>query len=190
MYSHRSIPIPSAGLITRSAVLFLAIASLGCTEEAAPDGSTGLQQIATDAQLYKLVTETAPYTTYVLFPRADSVTTGTLNGSTAHRPLVRVRMNPTAFSVLQDGRLPAGATFPDGSILFKEIVSAGTTTLFAMIYKDRTNPLAGSGWLWAEYEPDGSVFFSISERGSGCVSCHMREQGPQHDLVRTFERQR
>ena len=55
--------------------------------------------------------------------------------------------------------------------------------------KDRGNPLAGDGWLWAEYGPTGSVTFSVSNRGSACTSCHRREQGPQNDFVRTFERQ-
>ena len=149
-------------------------------------------QISTDAQLFKLVTEREPFSRYVLFPNADSITSGTLNGSTAHQPVVRVSMNATAFSALQNGALPSGAAFTDGSIIFKEIRTGGQTTLYAIEYKDRTNPLAEStsGWLWAEYFPDGRVFFSINTRGGGCIGCHSREQGPQNDFVRTFERQR
>jgi len=41
----------------------------------------------------------------------------------------------------------------------------------------------------AEYRPDGSLGFSISNRGNVCTGRHLRPQGPQNDLVRTFERQ-
>ena len=58
------------------------------------------------------------------------------------------------------------------------------------MYKDASNTLASDGWLWAEFSPDGSVGYSVSNRGTACTSCHQREQGPQNDLVRTFERQR
>jgi hypothetical protein len=56
--------------------------------------------------------------------------------------------------------------------------------------RDRLSPHAGEGWLWAEFEPDGTPFISVTGAGRNCTGCHMREQGPQHDLVRTFERRR
>lgn len=148
------------------------------------------QQISSDAQLFTLVTQIQPFALYALFPRADSVTSGTLNGSNAHQPMVRVSMNAKAFSALQNDTLPAGTAFPDSSIILKQIISGGQTILYALIYKDRSNPLAGNGWLWAEYQLDGVVMYSITNRGSSCTGCHAREQGPQHDFVRTFERQR
>lgn len=58
------------------------------------------------------------------------------------------------------------------------------------MYKDTANPLAGGGWLWAEFSPTGTPLYSISNRGSACTGCHRRERGPLNDLVRTFERQR
>ena len=89
------------------------------------------------------------------------------------------------------GKLPAGTRFPNGSVIFKEVrTSGGATTIYTVMYKDGDNPLAASGWLWAEYTPTGSVVYSISNRGVACTACHSFEQGPQNDLVRTFERQR
>jgi len=146
-------------------------------------------QISSDRKLYTLVTQTQPFTSYVLFPRVDSVGSGTLNGSNAHRPLVRVRMNATAYGALQNDTLPSGDTFPDGSILLKEIIENGEVTLYAIMVRDRENPLAGAGRLWAELRPDGDVFYSITNRGEGCVGCHALEKGTTNDLVRTFERQ-
>jgi len=144
-----------------------------------------------DASLYRLVTQTEPFATYTPFPSADEFTTGRLVGSEAHRPVVRVTLNARAMSALVDGRLPAGARFPDGSIVFKEIRASQSATphLYAVMYRDQANPLAGAGWLWAELSPTGSVAFSVTQRGSGCVGCHRLGLGPQNEMVRTFERQ-
>ena len=148
--------------------------------------------VRTDAAMFALVTQTDPFGRYTVFPNADEFTTGRLNGSEAHRPVIRVSLNAIAAGALQNGRLPSGGRFPDGSIVFKEIRPTATAspTLYAVMVKDSANSLAGNGWLWAEYGPTGSVTFSISNRGSACTSCHLREQGPGNDLVRTFERQR
>lgn len=143
-----------------------------------------------DAELFRLVTQVQPFTSYFLFPNVDSVTSGSLNGSTAHRPLVRVSMNAIALGALRADTLPAGTSFPDGAIIFKQIRdSAQTPILYAIEYKDRNNPLAANGWLWAEYNIDGSAAYSVTNGGRGCIACHSRDRGLQNDHVRTFERQ-
>ena len=148
--------------------------------------------IRDDASLFRLISQTDAFGRYTVFPNAEEFTTGRLNGSEAHRPVIRVSLNATAAGALQNGRLASGARFPDGSIVFKEIRPSATAspTLYAVMVKDSANSLAGNGWLWAEYGPTGSVVFSVSNRGNACTSCHQREQGPQNDLVRSFERQR
>lgn len=144
-----------------------------------------------DASLFRLVSQTDPFTRYTVLPNAEEFATGRLNGSEAHRPIIRVSFNAVAAGALQGGRLPSGATFPTGSIVFKEIRPSATaaTTLYAVMVKDSGNPLAGDGWLWAEYGPSGSVAYSVNSRGGACIECHRREQGPRNDLVRSFERQ-
>lgn len=146
--------------------------------------------ISSDDVLFTYITRTDPFVSYPLFPRVDSVTSGTLNGSTAHQPFVRVSLNARALAVLENGSLPNGTMFPDGSVVFKQIIMGGQTVLYAVILKDSQNPLAANGWLWAEYRPDGTTAISVTQHGGGCIGCHSREQGPQHDFVRTFERQR
>ena len=173
-----------------STLLVISCSLLSCQDEGTSNPPPTGGAIYTDAQLFAFVTQTQPFTSYSLFPRADSVTSGTLNGSNAHQPMVRVSMNARALSALQNDTLPGGNAFPDSSTIFKQIIMSGQTVLYALIFKDRSNRLAGNGWLWAEYQPNGDVMFSITNHGSICTACHAREQGPQHDFVRTFERQR
>jgi hypothetical protein len=156
---------------------------------AAPSPADGIRD---SAALFQLITQTDPFTGYTLFPNVEEFTIGRLNGSEAHRAIVRVSINARALGTLQSGRLPTAAQFPDGSIIFKEIrpLADAPVSLYAVMYKDPGNTLAGDGWLWAEFAPDGSVGYSVSNRGTACTSCHQREQGPLNDFVRTFERQR
>jgi hypothetical protein len=175
-------------LVTLETALVLALLCTSCKDGSSPPPPGGTA-ITTDAQLFSHITTTDPFTGYALFPNADSITSGTLNGSHAHRPLVRVSMNATAFGALRGDTLPAGSSFPTGAIIFKQIISDGEVTLYAILYKDPGNSSAGNGWLWAEYYPSGSIAFSITNRGAGCTTCHALEQGPQHDYIRTFERQ-
>lgn len=170
--------------------IMLGYGSAGCGGDDDPVNPGEPNGVTTDAQLFTLITETEPFGDYELFPNADSVAAGTLDGSEAHRPLVRVSLNSTAQSALVDGRLPEGGSFPDGSIVFKRVTFSDRPTVYAVMYKDRDNPLSGRGWLWAEFEEDASVIYSIGLKGPGCVNCHVRQDGPSNDLVRTFERQR
>jgi hypothetical protein len=165
-----------------SGFFFVACSDQG-TVETRPSG------IDSDQEIVELITVAQPFRSYTLFPDADSVAAGTLNGSNAHQPRVRVSMNSTAFDALLGGRLPEGESFPDGSIIVKEVIMDGRATLLAVLVKDRSNPLAGHGWLWSELQPDGITVYSMRNRGEGCVGCHSRDEGPRHDLIRTFERQ-
>ena len=166
--------------------------SSGSTSATPTSPSAPVSGIRTDAALFQLITQTDAFSRYTLLPSADEFTTGRLNGSEAHRPVIRVSFNAIAAGALQNGRLPSGGRFPDGSVVFKEIRPSATAsaTLYAVMYKDSANALNGNGWLWAEYGTSGSVSFSVSNRGNACTSCHQRELGPQNDLVRSFERQR
>ncbi len=173
-------------------VLTASMVAVGCSDESArppsaPSPATTDGGTDSDAALLALVTEGQPFSSYMRFPDVDVIRSGT----SAHQPFVRVSMNQIAFAVLQNGRLPAGSTFPNGSIIFKEVLSGanGAPSVYTIMYKDRNNAQAGNGWLWAEYTPNRSVMYSISNRGGACIGCHSLEQGPQHDLVRTFERQ-
>ena len=156
--SHRSSRLGLALI----AALSVAVA---CRSTPTAPSATGIDA---DAALFKLISETDAFTRYSTFPNAEEFAMGRLSGSEAHAPVVRVRLNATAAAVLVNGRLPAGGAFPDGSIVFKEIrpSASAAATLYAVMVKDRTNQLAGGGWLWAEYTPSGSTRFSVKNRGS------------------------
>ena len=161
----------------------------GCKDQGSTPPPTS-NRISTDEQFFNHITQTDSFVTYTLFPDVDSVAQGTLNGSNAHQPMVRVSMNALASAALDDDTLRVGTSFPDGSVIFKQIIISGQPTLYAVMYKDRTNAFAGAGWLWAEYHVEGTTEYSMSNRGGACVPCHSLERGLSHDFVRTFERRR
>lgn len=98
----------------------------------------------------------------------------------------KLKFNATAAAALDStGELPAGNSFPNGSLLVKEVYNGTSLSLYAVMKKSPGDNNAGSGWVWAEYEPGGSVVFSAGKRGDGCISCHSGT--PNRDLVRTFD---
>ena len=98
----------------------------------------------------------------------------------------KLRFNATAVSALDStGELPTGNNFPTGSIIVKEVYDGSNISLYAVMKKDPSNGNAGSGWVWAEFHPDGSAAFSTGKKGDGCISCH--NGSPNRDLTRTFD---
>lgn len=181
----------SLGMTVAATALAVAAACGGSQSTPTSPGGAPAGTLRDDASLFRLVSQTDPFTRYTVLPNAEEFATGRLNGSEAHRPVIRVSFNAVAAGALQNGRLPANTAFPSGSIVFKEIKPSATAaaTLYAVMVKETGNSLAGDGWLWAEYGPSGSVAYSVNNRGGACTSCHRREQGPRNDLVRSFERQ-
>ena len=141
-------------------------------DEASPDD---------DKALFALV-EQGGYTYYRGTP---GITAGV--GNSPHG-FERVRFNSTAQAALDTtGKLPAGSSLPTGSVIVKEIYSSATGSInqYAVMKKDPSSSVSGSGYQWAEFAPDGSVTFSTGKKGNGCISCH--SGSPNRDLVRTFD---
>ncbi|MCX6273919.1 MAG: cytochrome P460 family protein [Bacteroidetes bacterium] len=98
----------------------------------------------------------------------------------------KLRFNSTAAAALDStGELPSGNTFPYGSVIVKDVYNGTDLKLYAVMKKDPSSSNSGNGWLWAEFNPDGSVVFSTGKKGDGCVSCH--SGSPNRDLTRTFD---
>jgi hypothetical protein len=98
----------------------------------------------------------------------------------------KLRFNDIAWSALDgSGKLPSNASFPEGSLIVKEVFSGDVITVFAVMKKSRNDFNAANGWVWAEISPTGDAYFSVKQRGSGCVSCH--GDTPNRDFVRSFD---
>lgn len=134
-----------------------------------------------DIELFEESSATSGYTYY-----NQDATIRTSSNPSAHNPYFRVRFNSVANTALTDnGKLPQGGSFPDGSIVVKELYDSptGGIKLYAIMKKE-DHPDAGAGWLWAEYEDDGKVVYSVSNGGDGCTGCHSADD---RDYVRIFE---
>ena len=134
-----------------------------------------------DSGLFSLIGQSG-YTYYVGTP---GITAGV--GNSPHG-FERVRFNAIAQAALDSsGKLPVGGSFPTGSVIVKDIYNSatGSINLYAVMKKDPGSSLSGSGYEWAEFNPDGSVVFSTSQKGNGCISCH--SGSINRDLVRSFD---
>ena len=141
-----------------------------------------IQACKKETELDKSLLAEVEQTGYVYYQNGDILQP---EGSSPHGPF-KLRFNGIAASVLDSlGELPVGATFPDGSIIVKDVYSGGNITLYAIMKKDAGNDDAGNGWLWAEIEPGGTVAHSTSKKGNGCVGCH--NDNPNRDLTQTFD---
>ncbi|HXH18206.1 MAG TPA: cytochrome P460 family protein [Chitinophagales bacterium] len=145
-----------------------------CNEEEA----TGI-----DKELFDEATASAGFSYYINTP---AITPS--SPQSAHNAYMRVRFNSVAQSALDNvtGELPAGASFPNGSMIVKELYDSPTepVVLYAIMKKDSSNANAGANWLWAEIKPDRSVAFPATKKGSSCTGCHSMNS---RDYTRIFD---
>lgn len=99
----------------------------------------------------------------------------------AHGPhgTFKLRFNSIALKALTDnGKLPTGGKFPDGSLIIKDAYKGSDIEIYAMMYKK-----SGS-WLWAEIKPDKKVVHGVNDNSGVCTGCH--SQSGNRDLVVSF----
>lgn len=98
----------------------------------------------------------------------------------------KLRFNDIAHAALDTaGKLPVGSSFPENSIIVKELHTDGVIKLLAVMQKKAADANAGSGWVWAEYNLDGTEVYSVSKKGAACIGCHSTTK--TRDLVKTFD---
>lgn len=99
---------------------------------------------------------------------------------------LKLRYNDLVKNTLNSsGDIPSGTSLPNGSLIVKEVYNSnGDLLLYAAIKKDPSNSNSAEGWLWAEYALDGAPLVSITQKGSGCTSCH--SSTPNNDHVKSF----
>lgn len=126
------------------------------------------EETAIDAALFKEVEAGG----FIYYQGDNTVQQSNVQGG--HSAYFRVRYNPIAFAALTDsGKIPIGSSFPEGSLVVKEQYSSitGSIKKFAVMKKSNTSE-ASAGWVWAEYNADGSVNVSVSKKGETCIGCH------------------
>jgi Cytochrome P460 len=161
---------------TFSIVLFLTVSicfTQSCKEED--------KETEEDKALFEEITSINDYSYY-----KESDTILESSNESPHNSYFRVKFNSTAFNMLtDDGKLPVNSTFPEGSIIVKELFNTqdGELELYAVMKKSTENN-AEKGWIWAEYKPDGTTFYSVSEKGGSCIGCHSINE---RDYVRLFD---
>lgn len=102
-----------------------------------------------------------------------------LSGLNGAHGAFKLRFNSIAYKALTDeGKIPSGSRFPEGSMLVKDVYRNGKISLYALMYKRE------GSWLWAEIEPGGAVHYSVNQNPDGCVNCHT-QQG-NRDLALSF----
>ena len=143
----------------------LAAAGLSCSDtgvEKTPDA-------VTDSQLLALAQTSVGWVYY----RYSSDTLNKAPGSAHDEPRLRTRYNAKAATQLDpNGKVKLNPNFPDSSLIVKELFTGSTITTVAIMFKLRSAPNAGKGWIWSELDVAGNVKISASSEGAGCISCH------------------
>ena len=122
-----------------------------------------------DAELYL---RSQPDASWTYFKRSAIPIKRSSSAHTESHALVRY--NALAATQLDAaGRVRAGASFPDSSIIVKELSNGTTVSTYAVMMKLRGAASAGyNGWTWAEFGPTGAVKYQTKGRGAACSTCH------------------
>jgi len=174
----------------RKAILILAVIFAEACSENETVSETRAKTY-TDSELFSL----AQTGTFSFYKNNSDTLLFTPNGG-GHGGFIRVKFNPIANAALTDnGKLPLNSTFPNGSLVVKEIYNnrGDTLAFLAVMLKEPTATNAAEGWVWGEYYADGRVLWTVN-RGADCVPCHRLTAQTSNipgdlghrDLVRTF----
>ncbi len=89
-------------------------------------------------------------------------------------------------ALTENGRLPAGQEFPDGSLILKEVNTGSGATLYDVMKKDKLSKLKSDGdWAWSEYGVDRQAGCSAVNKGESSTGCQAAETN--RDFVRSFD---
>jgi hypothetical protein len=155
-----------------SALIIMAVQLNNCSHDAEVVPSE-------DEQLYAEANTSGLY----YYQQHDSVLSAA--GNSPHGTF-KLRFNQIAWDALgTDGRLPQGGTFPEGSLLVKEVIRNNAVKFYAVMKKAPASPNAANGWLWIEMNADGSLLHSITEKGDACLSCH--SANTNRDFTNSFD---
>lgn len=165
--------------LTVALLLSLTTIVVACKKESVQETSKTMVE---PTPLFEEITTLSNYTFY----QGDSSIVPS-SPQSAHNAFFRVRFNAIAAAALTDnGKLPVNGTFPEGSIIVKDLYNSqtGNVVLYSVLKKDSSSMNSTNGWLWVEYEANGNMIYKITNKGNGCVSCHSTNH---RDNVRLFD---
>jgi len=163
-----------------SKIIVLSLAAFilfSCKKEKVPD--------ATDITLYNMSIQTSGFTWYKLSDEFLDKSAG----SGHNYPFLRTRYNATAATKLDgNGQIQAGASFPEGSLIVKELINADFSVgRYAILYKESDNALAdANGWVWGYVNGDKTIAVPASDKGKACISCHQQSGSIDYMLMNTY----
>ncbi|MEZ5198530.1 MAG: cytochrome P460 family protein [Bacteroidales bacterium] len=138
-----------------------------------------------DKELYDMASSSSGYTWF----ENSSAYLDKSSGSGHNYPFLRTRFNATAASRLDStGRIYADTTFPEGSMIVKELYD-GSKGLerYAILYKQSNNSNAdANGWVWGYINSDETVAVSATEKGNACIGCHTQAGNIDYMLMNKF----
>lgn len=143
------------------------------------------QAKATDEELYEMAKNTSGFT---WFKNSGSLLSKS-SGSGHPQPFLRTRYNSVAAAKLDStGKIIIGATFPEGSLIVKELYDNSTTLgRYAILYKKTGNAYSDTkGWVWGYIDSDGGVAEAASKKGSSCVNCHSQSDNIDYMLMNKY----
>ena len=139
----------------------------------------------TDKELYEMAKATSGFTWF----KNSSSLLNKSSGSGHPQPFLRTRYNSVAATKLDsNGKIMTGATFPEGSLIVKELYDNSTTLgRYAILYKKSGSADADAkGWVWGYINADGSVAEAASKKGSSCISCHSQTDNIDYMLMNKY----
>jgi hypothetical protein len=145
----------------------------------------GKKAKGTDKELFEMAESTSGF---VWYKNSDEVLSKS-SASGHPQPFLRTRYNSVAATQLDsDGKIVSGASFPEGSLIVKELLdNEKSLARYAILYKQSGNKDADTqGWVWGYINADGSVSEPASNKGSSCISCHSQADNINYMLMNKY----
>lgn len=143
-------------------------------------------ETTTDKELYQMATTNAQ--SFVWYKNSNALLNRS-SGSGHTQPYLRTRYNTIAAEVLNDqGKIIDGSTFPEGSLIVKELTGSNEQVeLYAILYKKSDHQYADNkGWVWGYIDANGKVKESASKKGSSCIACHLQSGNIDYMLMNKY----
>lgn len=164
-------------IIQFSLIVISTFAIISCKKDVEPT--------SVDTDLYEMAVAESGFT---WFKNSNNLLKKS-NGSGHPQPLLRTRYNALAATKIEtSGKIMPGATFPEGSLIVKDLYDDPTTLArYAILFKDSKNQDADAkGWVWGYVNANGTVAESSSKKGSSCISCHSQANNIDYMLMNKY----